>query len=84
MAGKLVSIDNHVPFIVTQEDVKEYGCLESAVYVKTVEAELVCNETVCIKLKIVINVRIKILWIDKNLNACVFRQGPLVLSKLVL
>ena len=37
-------IKNHVPVVVTQEDVDEYGSVESAVNARVVEAEKVCNE----------------------------------------
>ena len=37
-------IKNHVPVVVTQEDVDEYGSVESAVNGRVVEAEKVCNE----------------------------------------
>ena len=70
-AGKLVRIKNHVPFVVTQQDVEEYGCLESAMHEKTVEAEKVCNETVCIEFKWVYE-KLKTICIDENLLACVF------------
>ena len=39
----MVLIKNHVPVVVTQEDVDEYGSVESAVNGR-VEAEKVCNE----------------------------------------
>ena len=42
-AGKVVIIKNHVPVVVTQEDVDEYGSVESAVNGR-VEEEKVCNE----------------------------------------
>ena len=70
-AGILVRIKNHVPFVVTQQDVEEYGCLESAMHEKTVEAEKVCNETVCIEFKWVYE-KLKTICIDENLLACVF------------
>ena len=35
----------------TQENVKEYGSLESALQGRTVDAETVSNETVCIEFK---------------------------------
>ena len=37
--------------VVTQEDVEEYGSLESAVHGMTAQAERVCIEIVCIKFK---------------------------------
>ena len=37
-------IKNHVPVVVTQEVVHEYGSVESAVNGRVVEAEKVCNE----------------------------------------
>ena len=43
-AGKVVHIKNHVPVVVTQEDVDEYGSVKSAVNGRVVEAEKVCNE----------------------------------------
>ena len=42
--GKVVLIKNHVPVVVTQEDVDEYGSVESAVNGRVVEEEKVCNE----------------------------------------
>ena len=42
-AWKVVRIKNHVPVVVTQEDVDEYGSVASAVNGRVVEAE-VCNE----------------------------------------
>ena len=38
-----VRIKNHVPVVVSQEDVDEYGSVESAVHGRVVEAEKVCN-----------------------------------------
>ena len=35
----------------TQEDVEEYGSLESAVHRRTVEVEKLCIETICIEFK---------------------------------
>ena len=40
----MVRIKNHVPVVVTQEDVDEYGSVKSAVNGRVVEAEKVCNE----------------------------------------
>ena len=40
----MVRIKNHVPVVVTQEDVDEYGSVESDVNGRVVEAEKVCNE----------------------------------------
>ena len=40
----MVRIKNHVPVVVTQEVVDEYGSVESAVNGRVVEAETVCNE----------------------------------------
>ena len=40
----MLHIKNHVPVVVTQEDVDEYGSVESAVNGRVVEAEKVCNE----------------------------------------
>ena len=41
----MVRIKNHVPVVVTQEDVDEYdGSVESVVHGRVVEAEKVCNE----------------------------------------
>ena len=40
----MVHIKNHVPVVVTQEDVDEYGSVKSAVNGRVVEAEKVCNE----------------------------------------
>ena len=37
--GKVVLIKNHVPVVVTQEDVDEYGSVESALNVGVVEVE---------------------------------------------
>ena len=37
-------IKNHVPVVVTQEGVDEYGSVKSAVNGRVVEAEKVCNE----------------------------------------
>ena len=42
--GKVVLIKNHVPVVVTQEDVDEYGSVKSAVNGRVVEEEKVCNE----------------------------------------
>ena len=41
---KVLLIKNHLPVVVTQEDVDEYGSVESAVNGRVVEAEKVCNE----------------------------------------
>ena len=46
----MVHIKNHVPVVVTQEDVDEYGSVESAVNGRVVEAEKVCNELKRIRL----------------------------------
>ena len=46
----LVRIKHHVPVVVTQEDVVEYGSVESAVNGRVVEAEKVCNELNSIRL----------------------------------
>ena len=43
-AGKVVRIKNHVPVVVTQEDVDKYGSVESDVNGRVVEEEKVCNE----------------------------------------
>ena len=43
-AGKVVRIKNHVPVVVIQEDVDDYGSVKSAVNGRVVEAEKVCNE----------------------------------------
>ena len=40
----MLRIKNHVPVVVTQEDVDKYGSVESAVNGRVVEAEKVCNE----------------------------------------
>ena len=40
----MLHIKNHVPVVVNQEDVDEYGSVEFAVNVRVVEAEKVCNE----------------------------------------
>ena len=40
----MVCIKNHVPVVVTQENVNEYGSVESAVIGTVVEAVKVCNE----------------------------------------
>ena len=40
----MVHIKNHVPVVVTQEDVDEYGSVESAINGRVVEADKVCNE----------------------------------------
>ena len=40
----MVRIKNHVPVVVTQEDVDEYGSVESAVNGRVVEVEKVCSE----------------------------------------
>ena len=40
----MVHIKNHVPVVVIQEDVDEYGTAESAVNGRVVEAEKVCIE----------------------------------------
>ena len=40
----MVHIKNHVPVVVTQKDVDEYGSVKSAVNRRVVEAEKVCNE----------------------------------------
>ena len=40
----MVHIKNHVPVVVTQEVVDEYGSVESAVKGRVVEEEKVCNE----------------------------------------
>ena len=37
-------IKNHVPVVVTQDDVDEYGSVKSAVNGRVVEEEKVCNE----------------------------------------
>ena len=37
-------IKNHVPVVVTQEDVDEYGSVKSALNGRVVEEEKVCNE----------------------------------------
>ena len=37
-------IKNHVTVVVTQENVDEYGSVESAINGRVVEAEKVCNE----------------------------------------
>ena len=42
---KKAHIKNHVPVVVTQEDVDEYGSVKSAVNGRVVEAETVCNES---------------------------------------
>ena len=39
MAGKVVHIKNHISVVVTQEDVDDYGSVESAVNGRVVEAE---------------------------------------------
>ena len=41
---KVVRIKNHVTVVVTQENVDEYGSVESAINGRVVEAEKVCNE----------------------------------------
>ena len=47
-AGRMVRIKDHVPFVVTQQDVEEYdGSFESALHAKTVDAEKVCSDTIC-------------------------------------
>ena len=46
----MVRIKNHVPVVVIQKDVDEYGSVESAVNGKVVEAEKVCNESNRIRL----------------------------------
>ena len=43
-AWKVLRIKNHVPVVVTQEDVDEYRCVESALNLRVVEAEKVCNK----------------------------------------
>ena len=43
-------IKNLVPVVVTQEDVDEYGSVESAVNGRVVEEEKVCNELNSIRL----------------------------------
>ena len=40
----MLRIKNYVPVVVTQEDVDEYGSVESAVNGRLVKAEKVCNE----------------------------------------
>ena len=40
----MVRIKNHVPLVVTQDDVDEYGSVKSAVNGRVVGAEKVCNE----------------------------------------
>ena len=40
----MVRIKNHVPVVVTQQDVDEYGSVKSAVNERVFEAEKVCNE----------------------------------------
>ena len=40
----MLLIENHVPVVVTQEDVDEYESVESAVNGRVVEAEKVCNK----------------------------------------
>ena len=45
---QLVRIKNHVPVVVTQEDVDEYGSVESAEHGRVVEAEKVCNRATVI------------------------------------
>ena len=40
----MVRIKNHFPVVVTQEDVDEYGFVESTVNGRVVKAEKVCNE----------------------------------------
>ena len=40
----MVLIKNHVPVVVTQEDVDEYGSVESALNGRVVEVKKVCNE----------------------------------------
>ena len=42
----MLRIKNHVPVVVTQEDVDKYGSVESAVNGRVVEAEKVCNELI--------------------------------------
>ena len=42
-AERVVHLKNHVPVVVTQEDVDEYGSVESAMHGRVVEAEKVCN-----------------------------------------
>ena len=49
--GKWVRIKDHMPVVVTQEDVEEYGSLESALHGRTVHEKMVCIETVCIEFK---------------------------------
>ena len=49
-AVKVVRIKNLVPVVVTQEDVVEYGSVESAVNGRVVEEEKVCNELNSIRL----------------------------------
>ena len=46
----MVRIKNHVPVVVTQDDVDEYGSVKSAVNGTVVEAEKVCNEFYRIRL----------------------------------
>ena len=46
----MARIKNHVPVVVTQEDVDEYESVESAVNGRVVEAEKVCNEFNSIRL----------------------------------
>ena len=43
-AAKVVRIKNHVPVVVTKEDVDEYGSVKSAVNGRVVEVEKVCKE----------------------------------------
>ena len=43
-AWKVLHIKNHVPVVVTQKDVDEYGSVKYAVNGRVVEAEKVCNE----------------------------------------
>ena len=44
----------------TQEDVEEYGSLESAMYGRTVDAEKVCMESVCIEFKCLVSIKLEL------------------------
>ena len=75
MNQNTVHIKNHVLVVVTQEDVDEYGCVESAVHGRMVEAEKVCNRDELNRIRL-IEFNVSDL-IQSHLIEFAFRQGPL-------